>query len=175
MLTPPGIQAASRDLPEPQTNTPPHAQRNEMETRLLPSRPRHWAGPEQGRAELDAYLQPAAGWDLSAFWSSLPPAPPRTRLTPGQRAWKLGIGLQDLDKTRPRVKSEHVHFWTHRHPCSPWQPFSLHGDSHFQSENKAPVLSAPAPRGEQQGLRGGCDGETAGREPKPDSVALLLP
>lgn len=55
------------------------------------------------------YLQPAEGSDRLAFWSTLPHAPPRTRLTSGPRAWKLGIGLRDLDKIRPQSKTIRVH------------------------------------------------------------------
>lgn len=50
-----------------------------------------------------SYLQPAVGSALPVSWTALPPAPPRTKLTPGQRAWTLGTGLQDLDKIGPKL------------------------------------------------------------------------
>lgn len=49
-----------------------------------------------------SYLQPAVGSAPPVSWSALPLAPPRTKLTPGQRAWTLGTGLQDLDKIGPK-------------------------------------------------------------------------
>lgn len=72
-------------------------------------------GSSPARAELReesrraSYLQPAVGSALPVSWSALPPAPPRTKLTPGQRAWTLGTGLQDLDKIGPKLKTEYFH------------------------------------------------------------------
>jgi hypothetical protein len=72
-------------------------------------------GSSPARAELReesrqaSYLQPAVGSALPISWSALPPAPPRTKLTPGQRAWTLGTGLQDLDKIGPKLKTEYFH------------------------------------------------------------------
>lgn len=71
-------------------------------------------GSSPARAELRegrqaSYLQPAVGSALPVSWSALPPAPPRTKLTPGQRAWILGTGLQDLDKIGSKLKTEYFH------------------------------------------------------------------
>lgn len=72
-------------------------------------------GSSPARAELGeesrwaSYLQPEVGSALPVSWSALPPAPPRTKLTPGQRAWTLGTGLQDLDKIGPKLKTEYFH------------------------------------------------------------------
>lgn len=72
-------------------------------------------GSSPARAELReesrraSYLQPSVGSALPVSWSALPPAPPRTKLTPGQRAWTLGTGLQDLDKIGPKLKTEYFH------------------------------------------------------------------
>lgn len=79
-------------------------------------------GEESRRA---SYLQPAVGSALPVSWSALPPAPPRTKLTPGQRAWTLGTGLQDLDKIGPKSKTEYFFHSRHADSVSPGDCLSL--------------------------------------------------
>ena len=88
----------------------------------------------------DPYLQPAEGSDLLAFGSTLPCAPPTTRLTSDPRAWKWGTGLQDLDKTRPQLKTvlDALTFrYSQRLPVS----LSPGRDSGLQREKKDLALS----------------------------------
>ena len=96
----------------PELNHWPHAhtepqKENPRVLRHLPRRPRLEAEPPRPRTHQGwaPYLQPAEGSDLPAFGSTLPCAPPPTRLTSDPRAWKRGTGLQDLDKIGPQLKT----------------------------------------------------------------------